>query len=198
MFVSLLAISIMFLHYFYTKKRKYGFWGLLSFTILGVLTSFGLIVTISGEGITPEHALLLSGYSKDFFQKFTIEKLKCKDYVFYLNSFDSDDYPNNVITVQRTGLFYQTIDNQGIKYTNDEYLGGQTINIITYQFNDKYIHFISFFPKYFEEVGHIGYLLPDKVIINGEESKVEYAYYCITEEKISSIRVNGYDFQIKE
>lgn len=196
--LMILIISIGLLLLFFKKKSKLRFLSLIGFSFMSILSVFGIITTISSKGLTPQHAILLSGYSSAFFNEYNTEIIESDDYVIFLDQLIEQENPNIIITVKKIGFLYKTINNDFVNYISNEYANGKNLAILSYKLENKYIHFLKFGPTYFEELGHFGYLLPNKVIINGIEVEVHSYLYCYTEDAINSINVNSFDFFLKQ
>ena len=192
-----IIISILFLYFFYKKKTKFNFVGMIGFSIVIVLSVIGIITTIASKGLTPQHAILLSGYSDAFYKEYNSEIIESDDYIIFLDRFNEQEYPDIIITVKKEGLFYKTINNDFVNYTCNDYSKGQKLEILSYQIGNKYIHFLKFGATYFEDPVHFTYYLPNKVIINGIEVEVHSYLYCYTEGTIETINVNSYDFYLE-
>lgn len=194
----LLILTVLGLYYFYKNNFKHKLVksvGLALLLIISVVSVFGIIISATGEGLTPEMTLLLNDYSADFYRTYKIEEIKTNNYHFYLDSWDGTGHPNMAIALKKEGFLYHLIKNEVVTYQNDE---NDSLLVRTYDLGDKYLHFISFYPTYFEEIGHIGNYLPQTVVINGEEVEVKLYYYCYSSQKIDTLEVNGKIFHLQE
>ena len=176
------------------RTQKYRLALLIGMLIINIFISFNLVTTVIGVGISANQAISLEGYPTSFYNDYFVEKIKTDDYIFYVYSLGDKNHGDTIITVKKKMFFYYVIDNNFIEYTSDEFTLGKKLNVLSYQLDGIYLHFLKFAPTYFESEGHVGYILPSEVYINGTKVEVSRYLYCYSNDEINSLKVNGYDF----